>query len=234
MIGAEMDASTSALLMDALGLGVQTAMTEAVKIGVGDLVEKVKAKFQTDSGMAAVVDAYAKDPNEGLSAMVLRGLEEQGVVVAGEVVDAELVEEAKQLLSQVRTYTVHGDNAVVIGDQRIEGGAHAYIGGTHVTNNFADRSAGARPRWSIEHYRGSRFKLTNTSDAPAFDVELDVPGAGRFERPAHEERRCENGEARTFFAATSWGGGDELEVVYRDEPDTELRVWRHPLPPAGH
>lgn len=85
--------------------------------------------------------------------------------------------------------------------------------------------------WSLVHDGGDTYRLNNTGDAEAFDVQV----------AAHESLRLlardggpdlGPGEALTFMAGVSMGTTDTTITVTWNEPSARdpQKRWRYPLP----
>lgn len=90
-----------------------------------------------------------------------------------------------------------------------------------------------RVAWSLTHFQGDMYTLTNGGDATAYNVQISAHESllqlGEWVR----EDRVRPGEATTFMAVRSMGTTDStITVEWSPESDSEERdMWRYPLPP---
>ncbi len=92
----------------------------------------------------------------------------------------------------------------------------------------------SRASWSLENASGSRYRLTNTGTAKAWNVKIESdPTLSLINVP--EDADIDATEAVTFVAAPSMGTRDKTITVTwdADAHGTEGGTWRYPLPPKG-
>lgn len=91
----------------------------------------------------------------------------------------------------------------------------------------------ARVAWSLTHFQGDKYMLTNVGEAPAFNVQISAHESLMKMGPWTLEERVGPGEAITFMALRTMGTSDStITVEWSDDPeDDERHSWRYPLPP---
>jgi hypothetical protein len=91
-----------------------------------------------------------------------------------------------------------------------------------------------RVAWTLAHFNGDTYILTNTGDATAYDVQISAHESllqvGEWVR----EERVRPSETVTFMAARTMGTSDStitVEWSTSPEDDGQRDTWRYPLPP---
>ena len=93
------------------------------------------------------------------------------------------------------------------------------------------RSLGQPVAWSLTHFNGDTYQLTNIGRVPADDVKVHTHETLLVPRPLPDGETVGPGEAVTFMALRTMGTSDStITVTWIDESGSEGR-WRYPLPP---
>lgn len=93
------------------------------------------------------------------------------------------------------------------------------------------RSLGQPVAWSLTHFNGDTYQLTNIGRVPADDVKVHTHETLLVPRPLPDGETVGPGEAVTFMALRTMGTSDStITVTWIDETGSEGR-WRYPLPP---
>lgn len=88
-----------------------------------------------------------------------------------------------------------------------------------------------RVRWTLDHFQGDTYILTNVGSLTARDVQvtadptLMTPG----ELPMAQDMRPD--DSVTFMAVATFGTRDKTITVEWSDEDGERESWRYPLPP---
>jgi len=90
-----------------------------------------------------------------------------------------------------------------------------------------------RMAWSLTHFQGDKYMLTNVGDATAYNVQVSAHESVHKHGEWAERDQLRPGEATTFMAVRTMGTTDStITVEWSDEPGGEEREsWRYPLPP---
>ena len=216
------------VILGALAAGAQEGAKEFVKAEVQHLVDKIKSKFGKDEEAQADLSVYTRRPT-------LENAEELNKHLALHRLDQDedVVRNAREVLQQAGPTAVgEGSVAANVITQNIGPQGAAYVGGTHhVTNSYGQVDSRPQIQWQVTYYQGDAYLLENIGYGTAFDVELDVPGAGRVDAPDEGGPIWGAGEGRTFLCALSFGGGSTLEVRYGTTQGGDQKTWRRALPP---
>jgi len=93
------------------------------------------------------------------------------------------------------------------------------------------RLPGQSVAWSLTHFDGDTYQLTNTGRAPAREVRISTHETLLVPSPLPDGETVGPGEALTFMALRTMGTSDStITVTWADETGSEGR-WRYPLPP---
>lgn len=93
------------------------------------------------------------------------------------------------------------------------------------------RSLGQPVAWSLTHFNGDTYQLTNIGRVPADDVKVHTHETLLVPRPLPDGETVGPGEAVTFMALRTMETSDStITVTWIDEIGSEGR-WRYPLPP---
>lgn len=85
--------------------------------------------------------------------------------------------------------------------------------------------------WTLEHFQGDTYLLTNAGRGRAFDVEVDT-GDLAMVRGDLTRGEMAPGEALKFMTVVTFGTtNDNITVTWSDHPGTERHRWSRPLPP---
>jgi|GEM_PF-6654384 len=88
------------------------------------------------------------------------------------------------------------------------------------------------PPWSLAHFRGETYTLTNGSDETVYDVQVEPPEHTIFRGPEQWETIDPHAGVDFLLAFTMQSGSDRgVTVRWRWEPDGELRSWSSVAPP---
>jgi hypothetical protein len=91
-------------------------------------------------------------------------------------------------------------------------------------------AARAAAPWSLEHFQNEAYSLTNIWSYPLYEVQVVVPWSAASGRRSWE--LIDQAATVTFLVTgTEAGQGGDVEVRWKDEPDSdETRTWRTVLP----
>jgi hypothetical protein len=89
------------------------------------------------------------------------------------------------------------------------------------------------PPWSIAHFRGDTFSLSNGGTEPVYDVSLEPP-AHTIHRGPYQWDRIDPRATTTFLLAFSMASSSrDVTVRWRWEPDGELQTWTSAVGPRS-
>lgn len=87
------------------------------------------------------------------------------------------------------------------------------------------------PPWTVAHYRGDTYTLTNGSDEAVHDVRIEPPDNTVFRAPERWETIDPHAGENFLLAFTMQSADRKVAVLWRWEPEGEVQSWSSAIPP---